>query len=199
MKRMLVVILMITAVALTGCAGGNFTSGGTSGTLYPPAACRGEHTAYIEGAVIDCLSEESMIALYEANDRKVESEARYKAVIATKGDAAAQVQLAYMGMGYEPLEVEKSKSWDERLFPYFNTSIRLFTGGILGGGSNNMKVKGDGNTIHIGDTSSAFGRDGVVQNTDYQYDYAYDYMYENTQLKSPNANTGTGYVDNGRD
>lgn len=197
------VVALSLLVLMTGCAGGGgfSTTNGTSGWINPNT-CDGDPLVLESGEVLECVSEEARIQYYQFLSAKQSKEAKYDAIIAAKDNVGALVLIAVEAQKSTEVKFTKSKTWDERLWPYFDTTIKVATGGLIGGFGNSraanfVELKGNGNSIHIGDSDMKSGRDLLTQDYQYDYEYNYDMQEYNNQKNSPNSNNGEGSQDNG--
>lgn len=166
MKKIMALLLCL--LLLSGC-GMTITYGELE---MKPAECAGTGTVILDtGVVVKCLDENSMYLYYQAQQKKTSKQATLDAIVATKGDAAAQVALAYESKKNDG-ELKLRKTWDQRLLPYWNSLGRIANpfGNAFSGGSDNEKTEvrivGDGNEFNMGN-ETIFGRDGVQQDTGY--------------------------------
>lgn len=198
-KNLIVGTLLVFGLA--GCAGGG--SLGPTGVKWNKTDNCGPETVILDnGTVIKCMTHESARIYYETKSSSDAKKARYIAIQDTKGDAAAQVLLAFESQKKDGVNIQREMKWDERLLPWVDRIIRIADPFDIWDRSNNsssknaniLALEGDNNAIIIGDTKTEFGRDGSVLNQDITYDY--DTETNNTQVKSPNGYNGEPYVTN---
>ena len=130
-------------VLMTGCAGGGggFSTGsGTSGWINPNT-CDGDPLVLESGEVLECVSEEARIQYYQFLSAKQSKEAKYEAIISAKDTVGALILIAVEAQKSTEVKFTKSKTWDERLWPYFDTTIKVATGGLIGGFGNSRAAK----------------------------------------------------------
>ena len=179
---MKIVLVSILVVALSGCNIAYKNTRGSEFTMGEPA-CGRFSVITLKGEEIDCLTEAAMIAYYTAQVNIQNRKNRLAAIEKAKGDAAAQVLLAFDMQKSDNVKLVKSKTWDERALPYASMLWRVLTGSGFGIGNsreaNYLELKGDGNVVNIGNETDVGGDYNRTRSSS-----DYKYIMQSTQTQS---------------